>query len=190
MKKLMIAAAVAMLGIAANASAYTWGAAEPEAQNAKGEVLTSGTAFLYLGTIGQTDNGDGTYTLDFTSAQYITAVSAMDEYGLWGESVYSASRTHDSINAEGQTFSYLLVDKAADSTSIEKYNGNYFLYVGEEVSYELTDGDTGNTYFALNYEDGQIVAGDWKVAGAVPEPTSGLLLLIGVAGLALRRRRT
>ena len=29
----------------------------------------------------------------------------------------------------------------------------------------------------------------WQTVGAVPEPTSGLLLLMGVAGLALRRRR-
>ena len=30
---------------------------------------------------------------------------------------------------------------------------------------------------------------DWQTVSAVPEPTSGLLLLLGVAGLALRRRK-
>jgi len=32
--------------------------------------------------------------------------------------------------------------------------------------------------------------GAWTTPGAVPEPTSALLLLIGVAGLALKRKRT
>ena len=32
-------------------------------------------------------------------------------------------------------------------------------------------------------------AGAWTTAAPIPEPTSGLLLLLGVAGLALRRRR-
>ena len=33
------------------------------------------------------------------------------------------------------------------------------------------------------------VATSWQSTAAVPEPTSGLLLLIGMAGLALKRKR-
>jgi hypothetical protein len=40
------------------------------------------------------------------------------------------------------------------------------------------------------FADNSAYAGaGWYAAGAVPEPTSGLLLLIGVAGLALRRKQ-
>ena len=38
-------------------------------------------------------------------------------------------------------------------------------------------------------DEGRYMVADTVATGAVPEPTSGLLLLIGVAGLALKRRR-
>ena len=58
---------------------------------------------------------------------------------------------------------------------------------GEEVGlYAAGDGElSGLDTFDATY--GAFGASGWT--GAVPEPTSGLLLLLGVAGLALRRKR-
>lgn len=56
----------------------------------------------------------------------------------------------------------------------------------------FTLGDTGDATLNFTSGAGFDVAGQkWSDAGwqSVPEPTSGLLMLLGVAGLALKRRR-
>ena len=73
------------------------------------------------------------------------------------------------------------------------------LTVGETYSvwFVATDGDktytsTAMNSLALNSDNTQTVAFGAQTGGkwsAAPEPTSGLLLLLGVAGLALKRKR-
>lgn len=65
-------------------------------------------------------------------------------------------------------------------------------YGGKEVSYtsavkQVTALETGTATIGFgNQQSATQASGAWA---AVPEPTSGLLMLLGVAGLALRRKR-
>jgi len=55
-----------------------------------------------------------------------------------------------------------------------------------DFAYEIMQGDkSGNTW---SFDDSEGTPVTWTTA-PVPEPTSGILLLLGVAGLALKRKR-
>ena len=76
-----------------------------------------------------------------------------------------------------------------DSTDLASA-GNYFLVSDGATKSATFTSATGAKYLAwgdqTSYTQG---AGKWaSVATDVPEPTSGLLLLLGMAGLALRRK--
>ena len=186
MKKLMMIAAAAVIGVTANAASYTWN--------------TSGAFFDGTGGSGKMAEGTSVYLMfesvysqsalvaDFagTGVDTSKAISsqAIDSYGKIGQ----GSATYDTKNNQTAYLAVVIGDR---------------LYISSTAAADYSDvGTSSITFDSQSYPtrynntekvllpDTQASAG-YKGAGwyAVPEPTSGLLMLVGLAGLALRRRR-
>ena len=183
MKKLMILAAAVVATVAANAAAITWG---------------SGTIYLADGT---TKAGKGVvtaylFTLDSTTYDTLAANTtgkAMSDavYAAYGASTASATANITST-AKGLAN---LTDPNAHANGDTVYAAILYVdgdnYMGNVGTYTLTS-DLDYTVAGMSTTIFGSATGTtataWSTA-AVPEPTSGLLLLLGMAGLALKRKR-
>ena len=173
MKKLMIAAAIVCAAVVSQAAQFSWGFASPNIEDPAGGYIEGGTASLYINNvlIATADQDPGTFVFG------VFDNTASDPTGA----VQTLGRGDISSDFVGQAYKLVLSYTDAD--------GKNWTYTYADVStYAEVAGPAGESSF--NYEQFvtayDVKAGDWK---AVPEPTSGLLLLLGVAGLTLRRRR-
>ena len=193
MKKLMVAAVAVAMACAANASQYSWGAFSGDYTNPTGEAFEGGTAFLYVysSPASAPQFKDGAW--DFTGATLVTYGDFDgDNYG-WGNPDFAESGAVVSGSTEGaaqQYYSIIITDAKTTDLASYKGDGKYAYTLagqGEQTVYSATDPVEYGSLF-MDY-DTAITQGGWTELKAVPEPTSGLLLLLGVAGLALKRRR-
>ena len=192
MKKLLIAVSVLATALSLEAASYIWGFTSNDYVNANGEGFNSaiginawdgGKAYLYLGTVTASKSA-----FDLSSATLITSATFDGTdliYGNIGTSGYSESSDITSTTA-GQDFTLILVDNT--SKDLASYEGNYVLYKG--TSKEGTILGITASHYASFLNTNAVTQSNWQsMTASVPEPTSGLLLLIGVAGLALKRKR-
>ena len=177
----MIAAAIVCAAAMSQAAALAWGTYgwAGDANPDLGDWITGGKAYLVMVTDAATfavaDD------LSVTGGSIVDSMAFADgtANGTWND-------TSDLV--AGQTYQFAMILTTAGSDKVDDKiviptSGMYGLDDNDSALYEVTwNASTGGDITPVH--DGVFM--DTAVA---PEPTSGLLLLLGVAGLALRRRR-
>ena len=174
MKKLLTLAAVVIVAATTHAAAVGWTIAGASA-------YASGSYDVFV--IGQ--NG-------VTGVSQIAALVAADQsvssYAFYeGGSVSSTGMASQTVTASGKEITY-------SGSGTDTYQAFAVLWKsdGKEASYtsvasiEMANNSTSKTFLFGN-QSANLAANNFTVN--VPEPTSGLMLLLGVAGLALKRKR-
>ena len=187
MKKLIVAMCVVAFGLATQAASVAW--AFSWATDADGNDVTSGTAYLMnvaTMTVGAAQTALTARTFDATKAIDSVAITKNDDEGGHGRNTATVDLSGD------QTFYVVLV--SGDNYGITGTKPVTMKSIGDtSVSFgELSDPDTGASTLPVAWSPGGIAGGGGgggQGDNPAPEPTSGLLLLVGGALLSLRRKR-
>ena len=198
MKKLMMALGVVALAATVQAATFRWYQGSPIAAAGDSSTdVTSGTVYLFSGS------GQSALLTGYIAA--IAGGTSAADY-LSGAAGFVGTGTL----ASGTTFSATTVPSAnitsgravwSETTTDTTRNYYQVLVDGDNIyiadTFAVTVKGTGNSNIAFQNNESLLAtkqaadgyAGGGWYSTAVPEPTSGLLMLLGMAGLALKRRR-
>ena len=188
MKKLIVAAALVCTAVVAQAATFKWTTGSqaygPAVANltVPGDYAPGTANADRMKTEGSSQGVSWTYTMILT-ATVGTDVTVSD--AIVGDiTTYSSNKINQDITTD---FFTLPTDD-----SVKNYAWDIVITgtktVGSDVYTITSDHIVGNADYTKlsNLQIATGVPGSWTVT---PEPTSGLLLLLGVAGLALKRKR-
>ena len=183
MKKLLVFAAFAMLAVVTHAAAVGWSLAGATS------YANDKYQFFVIGQNGATSIATITALLD--------AGTSVDSYAFGSGAIAANGSANVGTSASGKTLdagTYEGFFVVFDAASPASGSANYAVVSGATGLTKTIAATTANVTFAAGSAATILGNADnWKSFGTgggdIPEPTSGLLLLVGAGMLALRRKQ-
>ena len=192
MKKIIVALSAVTLCIAAEAASVSWKTGTIYKASDKDGTTGSGTSYkigknatMMIWTVSA-----DTYAVDsllsteklYEKYSKLGSTAKYNEATTAGSTFSKADSTYANGSEEAPQTEYTIA-LLIDTKTAESYDG-VDAFVKSYVATKSWQDTVGVTFGSMELQQT-----NWTAVGAVPEPTSGLLLLLGVAGLALKRRR-
>ena len=184
MKKLMIALATVAMAAGVQAAAWNWASDSAAVTPGGTDPLSGANIYLFFGYANSTAANAAKAEL-LTSLREGNAISGYTQSATLGADGKLAVTEFTGPEGKQYAFAVILADDAA---------GNSYMFQSANKNATGADVGTAGLQFTISSTtlkdiDTTGSGAGWYMTKAAPEPTSGLLLLLGVAGLALRRTR-
>lgn len=184
MKKVLIAVAAIAVGVVAHASSVSWTLTNVTGKN--GSALDAGSVYMFF--VAGNSKADTSSWASISDKAALTSALADATYnysvasGANGTFTQAAMPLTDAgVSASTKYSVYAVILDTVGVTD----ESNFYVTAATAASSTFADSSSLTKNYTLS-ATGSATAANWQ---SVPEPTSGLLMLLGLAGLALKRKR-